>query len=82
MLLTQILIKDGSYDDARPHVEYFQRKDPNNPDVQKWVIQLMDPRNTVKDPSSIRTRVLRSLIVISCTPVDHRPRRPADPPPA
>ncbi len=51
MLLTQILIKDGSYDDARPHVEYFQRKDPNNADVQKWVIQLMDPRNTVKDPS-------------------------------
>ena len=51
MLLTQILIKDGSYDDARPHVDYFQRKDPNNPDVQKWVIQLMDPRNTVKDPT-------------------------------
>ena len=48
MLLTQIMIKEGDYDGARPHVEFFKRKDPNNPDVVKWEIQMMDPKAIAK----------------------------------
>ena len=47
-LLAQILIKDGSYDEAKQHVEYFRSKDPNDPEVQKWAIQLMDPKAIVR----------------------------------
>ena len=51
MLLAQILIKDGSYEEARVHVDYFLRKDPNNPEVQKMWIQLQDPKAVARDPS-------------------------------
>ncbi|MEA2734480.1 MAG: hypothetical protein QOE14_931, partial [Humisphaera sp.] len=58
MLLTQILIKDGSFDDARVHIEYFKRKDPNNPEVMKLAIQLMDPKATMRDASKEAERKL------------------------
>jgi hypothetical protein len=45
MLLAQILIKDGSYDAARPHVEYFKRKGPTNPEIIKMDLQLSLPSN-------------------------------------
>lgn len=56
MLLAQILIREGSYNDARAHVDYFKRKNPSSPEVMKLELQLMDPKTALRDPSKTDDR--------------------------
>jgi tetratricopeptide (TPR) repeat protein len=57
MLLAQLLVRDGAFDDARPHVEYFKRKSPDDPDVIKISLQVMDPKTANKDKDKEKERL-------------------------
>ena len=42
-LLAEVLIKEGSLDEAKPHVAYLDGHRPNDPDVLKMKLQISDP---------------------------------------
>ena len=44
LLLAQVLIQAGALDDAKPHVEYLVQRQPNDPDVIRLKLQLLDPQ--------------------------------------
>ena len=56
MLLAHILVKDGSYNEARAHVAHLKEKDPNNAELMKLELQLMEPKTAGRDPSKAGDR--------------------------